>query len=82
MSMPYNDDPIKRYEYEARHIELQRQIGGIQGDITSIEIKVDNLTRAVSNSKVSVWQFIAITAINFTLSGGLIGFLAITGHFH
>lgn len=75
MSMPYNDDPIKRYEYEARHVELQRQITQLSNDVATI-------AKNLSNSKVSVWQFIAITAINFTLSGGLLGFLAITGHFH
>ena len=75
MSMPYSDDPIKRFEYEARHVELQRQITQLSNDVASI-------AKNLSNSRVSVWQFIAITAINFTLSGGLLGFLAITGHFH
>ena len=77
-----SDDPIRRYEYEARHLELQRQITQLSTDLTSIESKLDTLSSSLSNSKASVWQFIAVTAINFTLSGGLIGFLAFTGHFH
>lgn len=80
---PYTtDDPIKRFEYEARHLEIQRQMTDLKVDIANMDTKFDKLAAEITKARVSAWQFIAVTSINFILSGGLIGFLAISGHFH
>lgn len=80
------DTPITRAEYEARNALIEQRLfnleNGVDTSIKELRTQVDQVKDLIQKTKVSVWQFIAITAINFLFDGGLLGFLLLAGHIH
>lgn len=68
-------DTIERPEYEARHLELQRQI-------TDMKVQLSRIETEVVRNKIGMLNYLIVILINFTFTGGLWGILAITGHIH
>jgi hypothetical protein len=76
------DSLILRAEYEKRHEALEQRIVGMEGKIDATRSDIVNLTIMIQKQRATGWQFVAITLLNFCLSGGILGVLSLTGHFH
>lgn len=79
------DTPITRIEYQEDIRRLESEIKDLRQDMAQavheLSTGVSSLSLALQKSRVSVWQFIAVSSLNFILSGGFIAaILAIGGH--
>lgn len=77
---------ITRPEYEARHITIEQRIADFDKKLEGLAGKVDGLSQSIlqtsADARVKIWQFVAVTAFNFLVDGGLVGWLILSGHLH
>lgn len=72
-------DEISRAEYETRHAEQRQEIlkveTALRSDIKSLEVKIDNLSQAISNltaaNSAAFWKLIATSLVTFLTGGGI-----------
>lgn len=80
------DDPIHRIEYQEDMRRLEQEIKDLRTDmaqaVKELSTGVNTLSLTLQRGRVTAWQFIAVSSLNFILSGGFITIiLAIGGHF-
>lgn len=79
------EDLIHRIEYQEDMRRIEQEIKDLRTDMASavkdLSAGVQALSLTLQKGRVTVWQFIAVSSLNFILSGGFLTLLlALGGH--
>ena len=78
-------DPIYRTEYQEDMRRVEQEIKDLRQDlaksVSDLSAGVTSLSLTLQKQRVTVWQFVAVSSLNFILSGGFLTLLlALGGH--
>jgi len=78
-------DPIYRTEYQEDMRRVEQEIKDLRQDlaksVSDLSAGVNSLSLTLQKQRVTVWQFVAVSSLNFILSGGFLTLLlALGGH--